>query len=117
MDAEGILALQAAIRAIHGVTSTWLRGDAVREVFGDVLVWEGEVGVFELDGHGAATVAYAWFNAGLRNRRAVIVLGDADVDSAAAAVRAMMNGASVAVTLPGLAAVSTEPPPTDDDDG
>ena len=102
VDAAGIQALVESIRATHGADARWLESVRVRELFGDVLVWEGDVQVFELTGHAVATRAFAWSYpvVGSQRRKIVTVLAVPPVDSPSTAVRAMVDGATT--TLPVL---------------
>ncbi len=43
--------LQQAIRDLHGLESTHLRSESVRETFRGETVWEGMVEVFAVTGH------------------------------------------------------------------
>lgn len=52
--------LKQAIESQHGGTAKLLSVEPVREVFQGKTVWEGEVHVFDLEGHPRATRAYAW---------------------------------------------------------
>jgi hypothetical protein len=105
MDAIGSELLAAAIHSTHGGAPRWLESVRVREVFGDVLVWEGDVQVFELADHPTATRAYAWsFEVvGRAARKIVTVLAVPPVDSPASAVRANVEGATT--TVPVLAPI------------
>lgn len=60
MDPAGIPALQDAIRHLHGVESTHVETAHVREVHEGLLVWEGDIEVFQLEKHPKAKKAYAW---------------------------------------------------------
>lgn len=73
-----------AIRATHGADSHLERRERVRETFEGETVWEGEVLVFELEGHPEARWCYAWEVDG----EVVCVLGVPPVESAVDAVRA-----------------------------
>jgi hypothetical protein len=73
-----------AIRATHGAEARLLARERVVERFQGETVWEGEVLVFELEGHPSATLCYAWEVDG----EVTAVLGEPPVDSALAAVRA-----------------------------
>lgn len=89
-DVSPVEALQEAIRNLHGCESAWLESVPVKEVFMDQPVWEGEVQVFELQGHPTATRCYAWSHAveGSERRRFVAVLHQGPVDSPQKAVQA-----------------------------
>lgn len=87
-DPAGVDALREAIRNLHGCGSTWIESVPVRETHEGAVVWDGEVQVFDLDGHPSAKRAYAWSHAteGTK-RRFVAVLHTGPVDSPVAAVR------------------------------
>ena len=81
--------LQQAIRDLHGLESTHLRSESVRETFRGKTVWEGMVDVFAVMGHPKASLAYAWSHeTDEGGRRYVAVLGVPPVNSALDAVRA-----------------------------
>ena len=89
VDPAGLDALHDAIRHLHGCESTWVEGVPVTETFNGETVWDGEVQVFDLDGHPTAKRAYAWSYATEGTRRkfvAVLQLGP--VVDAITAVRA-----------------------------
>ena len=52
--------LQVAIQHLHKCGATWLETVPVHEVFQGKTVWQGEVEVFDLNGHPKAKRAYAW---------------------------------------------------------
>jgi hypothetical protein len=83
--------LQNAIRALHGVESTYLESVPVRETFQGKTVWDGVVEVFQLHGHPKAPKAYAWVHETdnpEKPRRHVTVLHIDPVTSARKAVQA-----------------------------
>jgi hypothetical protein len=89
VDHASIPALQDAIRHMHGVESRWIESVEVDETFEGAQVWKGEVQVFELVGHPAAKLCYAWSEASTGNkRRFFAALRVPPVDGAVAAVRA-----------------------------
>ena len=75
---------EKAILATHGSAARLLSRSVVRELFRGEVAWEGEVLVFELEGHPTATQCYAWSVDG----RVTAVLHDGPIDSPRAAVRA-----------------------------
>ena len=77
---------QEAIRATHGAEARLLSREAVNERFEDQPVWEGEVLVFELEGHPTAHLCYAWKVDG----EVTAVLHEPPVDSPQAAIRIMV---------------------------
>lgn len=88
-DPAGTLALQDAIRHLHGAESKHLETVHVREVAPNgEKVWEGDVEVFSLTGHAMATKAYAWSEATAgTKRRFFAVLHVAPIDSPSKAVQ------------------------------
>jgi len=81
--------LRRAIRDLHGVDSSHLRSERVRESFQGETVWEGVVEVFALKGHPKAGLAYGWTqDTDDGGRRYVAVLGVPPIKSAQDAVRA-----------------------------
>ena len=81
--------LRRAIRDLHGVESTYLRSEPVRETFRGETVWDGVVEVFALKGHPEAGLAYAWSHeTDEGGRRYLAVLGVAPIATARDAVRA-----------------------------
>ena len=88
MDDAGISALQAAIRDRCGCESTWVESVPVREVHEGVVVFEGDVEIFDVAAHPKTTRAYAWsYDAVRTHRRHEVVLGIPPVDDAVTAVR------------------------------
>ena len=73
-----------AIQATHGAGSKLVGRERVVERFQGQVVWEGEVLVFELQGHPTATRCYAWEVDG----EVTAVLEEPPVKSAQDAVRA-----------------------------
>lgn len=79
--------LQKAIRATHGAGSRYVRSVPVREVFNDLVAWEGTVEVFDLIDHPKAKRCYAWSFQDGRQTRSVTVLELPPVDSPETAVK------------------------------
>ena len=75
---------EKAILATHGSTARLQSRSVVRELFKGEIAWEGEVLVFEIEGHPTATQCYAWSVDG----RVAAVLHEGPIDSPRAAVRA-----------------------------
>ncbi len=75
---------QHAIRQTYGAEAKLLTRESVVDEFEGERVWEGEVLVFELEGHPTAHLCYAWEVDG----RVTAVLHEPPVDSPHAAVRA-----------------------------
>lgn len=55
-----IARVQTAVQHLHNCGARWLRTEPVREIFRGQVAWEGDVEVFELNGHPKAKHAYAW---------------------------------------------------------
>ena len=88
MDSAGTPALIDAIRHLHGLDATFVESVAVHETNDGKVVWDGEVQVFSVTGHPAATKAYAWSHATEGSKRRVhVVLGLPPVDGPVMAVR------------------------------
>jgi hypothetical protein len=87
---ESIERLAKAIFDLHGISATWVESVAVREMFGEKIVWQGVVEVFDIKGHSQATKCYAWSSPveGSTKRRYYAVLHSPPVDSPEKAVRA-----------------------------
>jgi hypothetical protein len=79
--------LQEAIRAMHGCESRYVRSVPVREVFNDLVAWDGVVEVFDLIDHPKAKRCYAWSFDDGRQTRSVTVLELPPVDSPETAVK------------------------------
>jgi hypothetical protein len=84
--------LQRAVEGQHGGTAKLAYVSHVRELYGHELVWDGEVHVFDLEGHPEATRAYAWSRPikGSNKRRFYAVLHLGTIHSAIDAVRAFI---------------------------
>ena len=92
MDPVGLHALLDAIRDLHALDAKWVQSVPVREVHGGLVVWDGEVQVFDVR-HPKASRVYAWSQEGEGGRRTVqAVLGAPPVDSALDAVRVAIVG-------------------------
>jgi hypothetical protein len=52
--------LKNAVERTHGGTATLVQSIPIRETFGDEIVWQGVVHVFDLAGHPTAKRAFAW---------------------------------------------------------
>ena len=83
--------LSQAIQRLHGCDSTHVESVRVTETFEGETVWDGTVEVFDLIDHPTAGRAYAWAHGTDEGKvRYVAVLHKPPVDSAAAAVRALI---------------------------
>lgn len=82
--------LRAAVESQHGGDAILVRTVPIRETFNGRTVWEGNVHVFDLDGHANATRAYAWSSPidGSDKRRFYAVLHLGGIRSPLDAVRA-----------------------------
>ena len=60
MNADYIQAVQDAIRHMHGCASRHVATVPVLEAFQGKTVWQGDVEVFDLDGHPKACQCFAW---------------------------------------------------------
>lgn len=81
--------LKKAICDLHGYKADYAETVPVKEVFGDQVVWDGDVEVFDIRGHPTANRCYAWsYQTDNGGRRFMAVLEIPPVDSALNAVRA-----------------------------
>ncbi len=84
------LELKIAVERLHNCKTKWTKSVPVEETFKGQMVWEGIVGVFELQDHPTANRCYAWSyivdNSG--KRKFVAVLHQGPVDSPKNAVKA-----------------------------
>ena len=82
--------LKLAISHLHNCGATWRESVPVHEVFQGKTIWQGEVEVFDLNGHPKAKRAYGWShpeNADGTGERFVAVLEIPPVDSPQTAVK------------------------------
>ena len=85
-----IAQVQVAVSQLHNCGALWRESVHVHEVFQGKTVWQGDVEVFDLNGHPRAKRAYAWGHLdGVKDERTrfVAVLEVPPVASAATAVR------------------------------
>jgi hypothetical protein len=85
--------LQAAVSQLHNCGATWRETVPVHEVFKGQTVWQGDVEVFDLNGHPKAKRAYAWSHLdGAKDERTrfVAVLEIPPIVDAVTAVRLSM---------------------------
>ena len=83
--------LANVIRKLHGSEATHVETVPIKEMFQGQTVWEGEVEVFDLEGHPKANRVYAWAHEtddADRPKRHVTVLHVPPVTSPELAVRA-----------------------------
>lgn len=86
-----IARVQVAVSQLHNCGAIWTKTVPVHEVFRGQTVWQGEVEVFDLNGHPKAKRAYAWSHLDGDNderTRFVAVLEIPPVEDAVTAVRA-----------------------------
>ena len=83
--------LKAALLSLHGVQARHVETVPVTEEFQGETVWQGEVEVFDIDGHPKAKRAYGWGHAtgdDDQGRRYVTVLEIPPITSPQTAVKA-----------------------------
>ena len=88
---DHIAELQAAFLKLHGCEATYVETVPVVEKFQGQTIWQGDVEVFELEGHSKATRGYGWGHVtGERDqgRRYFTILELPPVDSPQTAVKA-----------------------------
>jgi hypothetical protein len=86
-----IAELQAAFLKLHGCDATYLETVPVVEEFQGKTIWQGDVEVFELEGHPKATRGYGWSHVTGEHdqgRRYFTILELPPVDSPQTAVKA-----------------------------
>lgn len=86
-----IAEIQAAFLKLHGCEAVYLETVPVVEEFAGQTVWEGDVEVFELEGHPKATRGYGWSHVTGEHdqgRRYFTILELPPVDSPQTAVKA-----------------------------
>lgn len=84
--------LATTIKRLHSVSANHVETVRVKESFDGKTIWEGDVEVFDLDGHLKAKRAYAWMH-GLddtKAKRHVTVLAVPPVTSPESAVKAVI---------------------------
>lgn len=72
---------------MHGCESRYVRSAPVREVFNNLVAWEGTVQIFDLIDHPKAKRCYAWSYPDGDKIRSVAVLELPPVDSPETAVK------------------------------
>lgn len=90
MGDVALSALNDAVEAMHRCKARYRERAHLREEHEGHLVWEGDVFVFDLEGHPTASRCYAWSDPveGTSRRRFFAVLHQPPVDSPEKAVRA-----------------------------
>jgi hypothetical protein len=82
--------IATVIRDLHGSEPIWVETVPVKEIFQGQTVWEGDVEVFDLEGHPKADRVYAWSHLvgeDDKQKRYVTVLHIPPVDSPQTAVK------------------------------
>ena len=91
MNKQDYLAqVQVAVSQLHNCGAVWRETVSVHEIFKGETIWQGDVEVFDLQGHPKAKRAYAWSHLGGKQderTRFVAVLEIPPVESAETAVR------------------------------
>ena len=85
-----IARLQVTVSQLHNCGALWRETVPVHEIFNGQTVWQGEVEVFDLNGHPKAKRAYGWSHRHGQNdegERFVTVLEIPPVESPVTAVR------------------------------
>lgn len=81
--------LADVVASLHGCDCSHLETVTVHEMLDGKTVWQGEVEVFDLDGHETATKAFAWSYLGDNgHRQYVAVLNVPPINSPREAVQA-----------------------------
>jgi hypothetical protein len=82
--------LRKVVERMHGGRARLREVVPVLETYREQVVWEGEVHVFDLEGHPTASVCYAWtsFIGDSDRRRFYAALGVPPINSPADAIRA-----------------------------
>jgi hypothetical protein len=90
MEGAAFHQLRDAVEAMHRCKARYRQMIPIREEYAGQLVWEGDVYVFNLEGHPTASTCYAWSAPveGSDRRRFFAVLHQPPVDSPEKAVRA-----------------------------
>jgi hypothetical protein len=92
IDAKYLAALIKAFRDLHGCQAIHVETVPVIETWQGKTVWEGEVEVFELNGHPKASKGYAWAYDKAKGSEIVAVLELPPVISPKTAVQASIVG-------------------------
>jgi hypothetical protein len=93
MEPETIEEQKQEIWAVHGAAARHIETVRVREVIRyaaspyEMVLWDGEVAVYEITGHPKATRCYAWTGKDWHKPKTTTVLEMPPVDSPQAAVR------------------------------
>ena len=54
--------LKQTVERLHGGTATYVETVPVKEAFGDKVIWQGDVEVFDLADNPKVSRAYAWMH-------------------------------------------------------
>lgn len=82
--------LQSAIERMHHCQAIHQKTVHVREQFQGQTVWDGDVEIFELNGHPKALRCFAWLHQDGKDVRYVAFLESVVLNSPGAAVRALI---------------------------
>ncbi len=90
MPEVSVAALKETVETLSGAGATFRETAYVHEEHEGQMVWQGDVGVFELKGHPSASITYAWSDPvpGSDRRCFYVVLHKGQVKSPEYAVRA-----------------------------
>jgi hypothetical protein len=83
-----------AILAVHGATARHVESVPVREVFRNLVAWEGTVEVYDIQGHPKARRCYAWTIEDGGELKTTAVLEIPPVDSPQTAVKIAIAAAA-----------------------
>ena len=92
IDPKYLEALVRSFRDLHGCQAIHVETVPVRETWQGKTVWEGDVEVFELNGHPKASRGYAWAYDRAKGSEIVAVLELPPVISPKTAVQAAIVG-------------------------
>ena len=90
---ERIDKMRVAVKVMHRCDATHTGSVPIREMFGEKIVWEGVVEVFEITGHPKAKRCYAWSYPDGTEQHFVTVLEIPPVKDPITAVRASIMAA------------------------
>src|SRR5688572_21362175 len=88
---ERIEKMRVAVKVMHRCDATYTGSVPIRDMFGQKIVWEGVVEIFELAGHPKAKRCYAWSYPDGTDQHFVTVLEIPPVVDALTAVRASIR--------------------------
>lgn len=102
MSRADFIVLKHSVEELHGCEANYISSEHVRESLGDTLVFDGEVSLFGLSRHPAATMCYAWSVQESGGSAPVVyaALRMAPIDSSRDAVRASLALKTAGVKSP-----------------